>query len=96
MPRPGCAISPGTTWSTKRYSNIEMLNHCRAPLSPNQMCEKLWTLPGHSNPTSKRSKKVLFSSGGEVGHQLYKEFGADKLDGRYNDPLYPSRVINSV
>jgi hypothetical protein len=21
------------------------LSHCRAPLSPNQMCEKLWTLP---------------------------------------------------
>jgi putative transposase len=47
----------GTAWSTKRYLNIEMLkeaderchhrlSHCRAPLSPNQMCEKLWTLPG--------------------------------------------------
>jgi hypothetical protein len=47
----------GTAWSTKRYLNIEMLegpadkrcrqrlSHCRAPLSPNQMCEKLWTLP---------------------------------------------------
>jgi hypothetical protein len=22
------------------------LSQCRAPLSPNQMCEKLWTLPG--------------------------------------------------
>ena len=46
----------GTAWSTKRYLNIELLKdqqmkgasplkQCRAPLSPNQMCEKLWTLP---------------------------------------------------
>jgi hypothetical protein len=38
-------------------------------------------------------------SGGEIGRQLYKEFGAGKLDGvifRYNDPLYPGWVINSV
>ena len=46
----------GTAWSTKRYLNIELLkdqqmrgaitvSQCRAPLSPNQMCERVWTLP---------------------------------------------------
>src|SRR6267142_3498100 len=29
---------------------------------------------------SKQSKKCCFRSGGEIGHQLYKEFGAGKLD----------------
>src|SRR5215468_10754750 len=23
------------------------VSHCRAPLSPNQMCERVWTLPGN-------------------------------------------------
>jgi hypothetical protein len=51
------AATAGTAWFTKRYLNIELLKDVqmrgvisglsqrRAPLSPNQMCEKLWTLP---------------------------------------------------
>jgi hypothetical protein len=45
----------GAAWSTKCYLNIELLkdqqmchhrlSECRAPLSQNHMCEKLWTLP---------------------------------------------------
>ena len=29
---------------------------------------------------SKQSRSAVFRSGGEIGHQLYKEFGAGKLD----------------
>ena len=46
-----------------------------------------------------KQESAVFGSRREIGHQLYKEFGAGKLDGvifRYNDPLYPGWVINSV
>jgi len=44
----------GTAWSTKEHRAAEgpaderchnCVSQCRAPLSPNQMCEKFWTLP---------------------------------------------------
>jgi hypothetical protein len=46
----------GTAWSTKRSEHRAAerpaderchhgVSHCRAPLSPNQMCERVWTLP---------------------------------------------------
>jgi hypothetical protein len=53
--------------------------------------------PALSEPYARPS--AVFGSGREIGHQLYKEFGARKLDGvilRHNDPLYPGWVINSV
>jgi len=57
----------GTAWSTKRYLNIEAerpaeerchhrLSQCWVPLSSNQKCERLWTLPAPEQVPESKSE----------------------------------------